>query len=166
MTDKPFTVPQEAAPAGAEPTRASPRVGKSSGFRTLVGYEAIEWRAGLARMRVDLRQAHMNSNGVAHGGVIMTIIDASMGHAATFCDVPGHRRYTSTISLTTSFLESPREGSIITATGRLVSIDNRVATCEAEARDADGRLIAVAQGSFRYATGSERPEGVPQRAKR
>lgn len=176
MTDKPSTVPQGAAPNATElPTGAPadrpaadlhPGGGKRSGFRTLVGYRAVEWREGFARMSVVLAQCHMNTNGVAHGGVIMTLIDASMGHAATWCSVPENRRYTSTISLTTSFLEGPKEGVVLTATGRLVSIDNRVATCASEVRDDQGRLIAVGQASFRYATGSERVEGMPQRPRR
>ncbi len=173
MSDKTPTVPQGPGTLAGTPADPSgdtggddgarPRTGKGSGFRTLIGYQASEWREGYARMTIRLAQCHMNSNGVAHGGVIMTLIDASMGHAATWCSVPGNARYTSTISLTTSFLEGPKAGVELTATGRLISIDNRVATCESEVRDQDGRLIAVAQASFRYATGSERAEGVARR---
>ena len=171
MTDKTAPVPHGAdATDSSEAERRTgqlgvdePRVGKRSGFRTHVGYDALDWREGYAEILLDIAEPHMNSNGVAHGGALMTIIDAAMGHAATWCAVPGNARYTSTISLTTSFLDGARYGERVIARGRVVSIDNRVATCAAEVVGSDGRLIALGQASFRYATGSDRVEGVPRR---
>ena len=168
MTDKPPTKPPAATQSqtSATSTDAAPRPGKRSGFRTLVGYHALDWREGYAEMELDLAETHMNSNGTTHGGVVMTIIDAAMGHAATWCSVPGHARYCATMSLTTSFLVPPRQGDRLRAVGRLISIDHRVATCVAEARNQSGEIVAVAQASFRYATGSEHVEGVPRRPHR
>jgi len=168
MHDK-STGPAETAstpsPGQDEPSSA-PRVGKRSGFRTRVGYQAVLWEEGHAIMELALVEGHMNSNGSAHGGVTMTIADAAMGHAATWCPVSGNVRYCATISLNTSFLQGPREGDVIRAEARLVSVDNRVATCEAEVRDQSGTVLAVAQGSFRYARGSEHLDGVARVTRR
>ena len=140
----------------------TPRVGKPTGFRSLVGYHAVEWRENYAEIELDIASEHGNSLGIVHGGVLMTLLDASMGHAATWTPVKGNVRVCVTLSMTTSFLEAPSGGKL-TAIGRVVSIDNRNATCESEIRAGDGTLIAIAQGSFRYFPGSEKPDGVPKK---
>jgi uncharacterized protein (TIGR00369 family) len=142
-----------------------PGIGRPSRFRGLVGYRAIAWRQGYAEIELALRAEHTNSLGVVHGGVYMTILDAAMGHAVSWCPVEGHARYSVTMSMTTSFLASASGGRIV-AIGRLEAIHDRIATASAEARDSDGALLAVAQASFRYARGSERIEGVPRRAEK
>lgn len=143
----------------------TPRVGKPSGFRSTVGYHAVEWRENYAEIELQIGPEHGNSLGIVHGGVLMTILDAAMGHAATWTPVKGNVRACVTLSMTTSFLEGPKGGKL-TAIGRVVSIDDRNATCEAEIRAEDGTLIALAQGSFRYFPGSEKLEGVPKQRRR
>ena len=136
-------------------------VGKPSGFRLLVGYRAVVWREGYAEIELALTPDHMNSVGILHGGVYMTILDAAMGHATTWCSVPGHRRHCVTISLNTSFIAATQAG-LVRASAQLLSIENRVGLCRGEIRDDAGKLLVVGQGSFRYARGSERLEGVPR----
>ena len=157
MQDK--TLPTSLASLGIP--EIAPSVGKPSGFRSLVGYHAQVWKENHAEIELDIAAEHGNSLGMVHGGVLMTLMDAAMGHACTYTPVHGNVRACVTLSMTTSFLEAPRSGIII-ATGRLVSIDNKVATCESEIRAADGTLIAIAQGSFRYIAGSEGPAGIPK----
>ena len=50
----------------------------------------------------------------------------------------------------------------LTATGRVVSVDGRVATCTGEVRHEDGTLCATGRATFMYLPGSEKPEGVPR----
>jgi len=133
--------------------------GKPSGFRSLVGYDTLVWRDGHAEMELLLGPEHGNSNGHVHGGVYMTIMDAAMGHAATWCSVAGNRRMVVTVSLTTSFL-APAQGARIRAVARLVTIESRIGHCRGEIFDENGALLVVGQGSFRYFPGSERTEGV------
>jgi uncharacterized protein (TIGR00369 family) len=138
-----------------------PRVGKPSGFRSLVGYHAVTWRENYAEIELDIDAPHGNSLGIVHGGVLMTLLDAAMGHACTWTPIKGNVRYVVTLSMTTSFLEGPRGGKL-TAIGQVVSVDNRVATCTSEIRAEDGTLIAIGQGSFRYFPGSDSVDGVPK----
>ncbi len=159
MHDKPPAEPTRHPPHVSE--MSPPKVGKPSGFRSLVGYHALEWRQDYAEIELELGPQHTNSLGIVHGGVLMTILDAAMGHATTWTSVKGNVRACVTLSLTTSFLESPRTGRI-KAIARLVSNENRVAVAEGEIRSAEGHLMCIAQGSFRYFPGSEKPEGVPK----
>ena len=139
----------------------APRVGKPSGFRQLVGYHAEVWRQNHAEIELDIGAEHGNSLGIVHGGVLMSLLDAAMGHACTWTPVKGNVRACVTLSMNTSFLEAPRAGKL-RAIGRLVAVDNRIATCESEIRGENGTLIAIAQGNFRYFPGSEHPDGLPK----
>lgn len=136
---------------------------RRSGFRTLMGYTTRVWAENYGEVELVLGPQHMNSINIVHGGVYATLLDAAFGHAVSFCSVPGHARYSTTVSLTTTFLKSVKEGRLI-ASARVNGIDGRLATCTGEVRDEAGNLLAAAQGSFLYFPGSEKPEGLPRKA--
>ena len=104
----------------------------------------------------------MNSIGVVHGGVHASLLDVALGHAVSFCPVPERTRYSTTVSLTTSFLRGATAG-ILTAVGRIEGLTGRLVTASGEVRDHDGTVLATAQGSFLYFPGSELLDGVPKR---
>jgi uncharacterized protein (TIGR00369 family) len=137
--------------------------GKPSGFRSLVGYRAVVWTRDYAEIELQLGPQHTNSLGILHGGVLMTMMDAAMGHAATWCPVKGHVRICVTLGMTTNFIAQAKTGTV-RVIARLIGIHDRVGTATCEATDGDGRLIAAAQASFRYAPGSEAYEGVAKAA--
>lgn len=134
---------------------------RRSGYRTLIGYRTKAWREGYGEVELAIGPQHLNSIGTAHGGIYMALLDVAMGHAVAFCTVPGNFRFSTTVSLTTSFLRGAKEG-VLTAIGRIDAVEGRLATGSGEVRDAAGNVCAVAQGSFLYFPGSERPEGVPR----
>jgi uncharacterized protein (TIGR00369 family) len=135
---------------------------KRSGFRMLVGYRTKVWREGYGEVELTLGPQHLNSLGVVHGGIFAALLDVALGHAVSFSPAPGNTRYSTTVSLTTSFLESATGGTL-TASGRLEGLSGRLVTASGEVRDEAGTLLAVAQGSFLYFPGSEQPAGVPKR---
>ena len=51
-------------------------------FVEQLGLELWGFGDGRAEIRVDLTEAHLNSWEVAHGGVLMTLLDVAMAHAA------------------------------------------------------------------------------------
>ena len=130
------------------------------GFRRHVGYRTTVWREGHAEIVLDLKAFHGNTVGALHGGVYMTIMDASMGQAATWCSVEGNVRRCVTVALSTNFLKAA-EGPFITAVTWLEDSANRVAVCRGEIFDADGSVCCTGQGTFRYRPSSEHVEGVP-----
>jgi uncharacterized protein (TIGR00369 family) len=135
---------------------------KRSGFRELVGYRTKAWREGYGEVELMIGPQHLNSVGIVHGGVYMSMLDVALGHAVAYCTVPGNFRFSTTVSLTTSFLKGAKSG-VLTAVGRIDGIQGRLATGTGEVRDEAGELCAVGQASFLYFPGSERPEGVPRR---
>ena len=136
-------------------------IGRPSGFRSLIGYKTVAWREGYAEILLKLEPKHLNSHNNPHGGLYVTLIDAAMGHAATFCAIPENRRLSVTVGLQTNFL-APGQGAYLRTIARLVSAEGRHATCSGEVIDAEGTRCCVGLGTFRYNRGCERPEGVPK----
>ncbi len=133
---------------------------RRSGFRSLIGYKTVEWREGYGEILLRLEPKHMNIRMIPHGGLYVVIIDSAMGHAATWCSVPGNKRQCVTTSLQTNFL-APAAGGYVRACATLIDVEDRIATCRAEIIDAEGTRCCIAQGSFMYLPGSEKREGVP-----
>ena len=136
-----------------------------AGFRAHVGYRTTVWREGYAEVEIDVGEPHLNMQGRLHGGVQATLLDAAMGRAVAWCSVAGNVRRAVTVSLTTHFLATARLGETVVARARVVSIDGRIAMLEGEVVGPEDRLMGKGQGTFSYAPGSERVEGVPRHAR-
>lgn len=130
-----------------------------SGFQDLLDYHLVEWSEDRAVLELTVLPKHCNRAGLIHGGVLATLIDTSCGFAATYCPHPGRVRRCVTLQLTTSFTGQVRHG-LIRAIGRKKAGGSRIVFCSSEILDANGKLIAMGEGTFRYRTGSESPEGV------
>jgi uncharacterized protein (TIGR00369 family) len=131
-----------------------------SGFQELLGYRLVRWEEGLAELELLIDARHLNRSGVLHGGVLMTLLDTAMGFSATYCALPGRVRRVMTLSLSTSFLGNAGEGTLV-AVGRLRGGGRKILSLSGEVRLREsGATLAVAEGMFKYAKGSESPEGV------
>ena len=131
-----------------------------SGFQELLDYHLVDWSEDRAVLELAIERRHCNRAGVVHGGVLATLIDTSCGFSATFCPHPGRVRRVVTLQLSTSFTGQARHG-IIRAVGRKKAGGSKIVFCSSEIFDEAGKLIAMGEGTFRYRTGSESPEGVP-----
>jgi uncharacterized protein (TIGR00369 family) len=149
------TDPPKLAPklAQRDPTQ------KANRFRSLVGYTTKRWEEGLGEVELVVRADHMNSMGIVHGGVYVTLLDAAFGHAAAWCAVEGHVRSAVTVSLSTTFLAPARTGRIL-ARGSITGQQGRVVTLQGEVFDGDGTVCVVGQASFMYLPGSEHRDGI------
>jgi uncharacterized protein (TIGR00369 family) len=130
-------------------------------FKRMVGYTTEVWQADYAEIALIITPDHMNSLGYVHGGVYATLLDAAFGHAIAFCAVPGNMRRAVTTQLTTTYLSGAQHGRL-TAYGRVLGVEGRIATAAGEVVLDDGTVCARGQASFLYLSGSEKPEGVPK----
>jgi uncharacterized protein (TIGR00369 family) len=128
------------------------------GFGKLVGYRLTAWDHDHAELELHLEARHLNRSNVPHGGVVTTLLDTVCGYAGTFSAEPGRIRRAVTLTLTTSFLGQAVAGSIITARARRTGGGQTVFFARGELVDAGGRLIATAEGTFKYLRGSEHPK--------
>jgi len=114
-------------------------------FNQYLGMRVDRMENGEATCAVDLLPHHLNNRGVAHGGVVSALLDSAMG-AAVISAIP-KEWWCATSGLSILFVAGPREGALI-ATGKVVRRATAVAFAYGEAREASGRLIATAQGTW------------------
>jgi uncharacterized protein (TIGR00369 family) len=119
-------------------------------FVEQLGLELHSMGHGQAELRVDLKEGHLNSWEVAHGGVLMTMLDVAMAHAARspHMSQSGMGPGVVTIEMKTTFMR-PGEGEL-RAIGKLLHGTATMAFCEGSILGEDGKLCAHATATFKY----------------
>jgi uncharacterized protein (TIGR00369 family) len=112
-----------------------------------LGVESIEASNGQGSVVLALQPRHLNSWKVAHGGVLMTLLDVAMAIAGRSLDP--NARGGVTVEMKTSFLQPAVAGSRLVATGRAFHRSTTMSFCDGEVRDENDRLIAKAMGTFK-----------------
>ena len=102
--------------------------------------------AGEACVSVELRPELLNNHAGGHGGVVMTLLDSAMAHAAL--SRVDYAREVVTVDIKVAFIQ-PASGRLV-AVGRAVGGGKSVCFCEARISNADGQLAAQAMATFRY----------------
>jgi len=100
---------------------------------------------GTGRATVAIDDRHHNPNAVAHGGVVFTMVDTSMGAATMSVLDAGH--YCSTIEIQVRYLRPVLHGTLVVET-QIVKPGRRIVHLESRATDEQGRLVATATGSY------------------
>jgi acyl-CoA thioesterase len=117
-----------------------------AGYFALLGLRLVDLEPGYACLELPFRQDMTHSGGVVQGGLITTLADSSIAHAALAAlDSDTHR--TTTIELKINFIR-PATGGVFTSHARLIHLGRRTAVGEAEITDERGRLIAKCMASL------------------
>ncbi len=144
-------------------------------FADALGFELWRFDGGHAELQLALEPGLHNSFGVAHGGVLMTLLDVAMAHAArsVHARTPQADHGVVTIEMKTSFVQ-PAEGRL-RCEARLLHRTPTLAFCEGSVFDAAAGLRAHATGTFkvlralpagrelrspRHAAGDDAPPGT------
>jgi uncharacterized protein (TIGR00369 family) len=107
--------------------------------------ERVDAPTGTVQFVVDAAPPLTNTRGYAHGGLLMTMLDLALGHAA-LAAVEGASSF-ATIDMQTAFLQ-PGAGQIV-AEGRVLRGGRSIVFCEGDIRDAHGDMLARASGVFK-----------------
>lgn len=113
------------------------------GFISFVGASAPTAADGEARLEVDVDERHLNPAGTVHGGMLATLVDATMGAAvrsATDDEVPA----TSQLSLT--YLRPGKPGALV-VTARVRKRGESITVCEADVEQ-DGESLVHALATW------------------
>jgi uncharacterized protein (TIGR00369 family) len=120
-------------------------------FVNWVGLEMVFYEAGKSLLKLDPQPHHMNSLGMVHGGVVMTMLDVGMATAARSAakiDAGNEEPRVITIEMKSSFMK-PSTG-LLEVHGKVLSHSRSMAFCEAEIVDPHGRVCAKGSGTFKY----------------
>jgi len=112
-------------------------------FNELLGSRCTLREPGRTRYELEVGPDHLNKRGVAHGGVVASLLDTALGAAVVSSIRP--REWTGTLELSVQFREPVFPG-VIAAEGRVARRGRTVAFAEGEIRDPQGKILAVAHG--------------------
>jgi acyl-CoA thioesterase len=130
------------------------RVTQPNAFRLNVpfiqelGVEFLSAADGRSLVALNLEPWHLNSWSVAHGGVLMSLLDVAMAVAGRSLDAEAGGGVT--VEMKTSFLQPAKAGTRLLVSGHAFHRSASLAFCDGEVRDTDERLIAKAMGTFKY----------------
>lgn len=113
-----------------------------------LGIKFVDANNGHARLSLNLEPRHLNSWGVVHGGVIMSLLDVVMSLAGR--TLAPEARAGVTIDMNTSFIQPGGSTGCLMATGTAYHRTRTMVFCTGEVRDEDDKLIAKAMGTFKY----------------
>ncbi|MCI4352212.1 MAG: PaaI family thioesterase [Thermoplasmata archaeon] len=142
---------RSAVASGPRPLRL-PRdwkiVAGMAGFHRSIGF-VIDLKGssqGICIVRGKVRPAHLNINGIVHGGVYATALDTAMGGAVVSDLADGET--TATTSLYVEFLRSARAGQELVARGEILRRGRHIAFVEGKLDDGEGNQFAQAHGTW------------------
>ena len=117
-------------------------------FQHYVGIEVISLGNGSSVLQLELKDHHFKLYGIPHGGVHATLLDISMGTAASFPDNSGREVDSVTLNLSVDYI-SPPASRILVAKGKVTKKGKSIAYCTAEIFDEDKTLIASGRSIFK-----------------
>ena len=116
-------------------------------FLKELGFELVHMADGKAEITIKLQPQHMNSWKVMHGGITMTLLDASMSRAARSL-VDGVTS-AATVEMKTSFFQpGGKTDSYVKGVGRVLHRSTTMYYCEGEIWNGNA-LVAKAMGTFK-----------------
>jgi uncharacterized protein (TIGR00369 family) len=102
---------------------------------------------GVVSYALNINPSHLATPGFVHGGVLTTLLDATMG-AGALTLVADEGQVVSTIEMQTNFISSGKINNQLIATSKLLRKGKKVIFMQAEIRNDQDHLIAIANGSF------------------
>jgi len=121
---------------------------ESSPAAVLLGREilSVDTESGEVRLRFLADRQFSNRHGTVQGGMLAAMLDSATGNAV-IANLPSDRTAVTT-RLDTTFVKPAALGPL-TATARLVKLDDRSASAEAELIDGSGQVVARARAELR-----------------
>jgi uncharacterized protein (TIGR00369 family) len=115
-------------------------------FLKLLGVRCLSAEMGKGEILLALKPEHTNTWDVAHGGVLLTLMDVAMAVAARSGD-PGDRSVV-TIEMKNNFMQAAN--GILRVKADTVRRTATMAFCEAKLYNDQGEICCMATGTFQF----------------
>lgn len=123
-------------------------VRKENPFQSHVGIILENVDKNGCLVSLELEPKHYNLYGIPHGGVHSTLLDITMGVAASFSDNIKEKVATITLNLNVNFISKAKSNKIF-AKGTVSKTSRKIAFCEGKVLDTDGSILATGSGVFK-----------------
>lgn len=114
---------------------------KKDRFAEYVGIELVEVSEGRAKVRLKIRQEHLNGVDLVHGGAIFALADFAFAVASN-----SHGTIALGINANISYIKAAR-GGVLTADAVEVAKNPKLATYHVNISNQEGDIIAAFQGT-------------------
>jgi uncharacterized protein (TIGR00369 family) len=114
-------------------------------FTELLRFEYVLAEKGEATVAVELGEQHMSRADRAHGGVLFSLLDSAMGQAV-LSSLPAGRGC-ATLEMKINYFRPVQQGRM-TALAHVLNVTRNTAYAEGEIRNAEGKMLAKASGTF------------------
>lgn len=135
----------DSEPGGSDARSSSPR---RVPFHELLDIRPLEKGGGRGRLELVVKEQHLRTFGILHGGVFAALLDAVMGMAASSTARAGDDVVT--VQLNVNFLRPVALGETVVATSEIIHAGRRTAVVRGEIRTATDMLTAVGSGTFMF----------------
>jgi len=103
---------------------------------------------GSAVFEVTVDETHLRTMGIAHGGLLATVLDSCLGCACWTLAPP--ESHVVTVQLNINYIRPAWLGETLTAHAEVRHAGQMTAVSRGEVRTAEGALVAAASGTFMY----------------
>jgi len=113
---------------------------KNDRFAAFLGIELLEAVDGMAKAKLEIKEEHLNTISIAHGGAIFSLADYTFAAASN-----SHGNIAVAINASISFIKAAGKGTLI-AEAFEVSRNHKLATYNINITNSAKELIASFQG--------------------
>ena len=114
-----------------------------------MGMELLLCAPGRARMRMQVREFHLNGHGICHGGFIFTLADSTFAFACN-----SHNNNAVAASASIEFLKPAQLGDVLTSTGVEQVLIGRHGVYDMTVRNQRDEVIALFRGKSAQIAGT------------
>ena len=114
-----------------------------------MGMELLLCAPGRARMRMQVREFHLNGHGICHGGFIFTLADSTFAFACN-----SHNNNAVAAAASIEFLKPAQLGDVLTSTGVEQVLIGRHGVYDMTVRNQRDEVIAVFRGKSAQIAGT------------
>jgi acyl-CoA thioesterase len=116
--------------------------------RETMGMELLECKPGYARMRMTVRELHLNGHNICHGGFIFTLADSTFAFACN-----SHNKVAVAAGCSIEFLKPGQLGDVLTCEGVEQTLSGRHGVYDMKVSNQSGEVIALFRGKSAQISG-------------
>lgn len=116
-------------------------------FGTHLSLQFIEAKDGICNYSLTVKEEHLATKNVIHGGVLAAFMDSILGVACLSLSGK-EKKLVATLELKTTFLEPAFLGDKLIGTGKVIKKGNRIYFSQGEIVNQKGELVCTGNGTF------------------